>query len=209
MKSSFSLLLFIFSTIISQIKSSPDDDFLLIAQAILQNKNTLFDDPSTGSKFATWQGLGFDQQSTFDLDYNRGLMIKNWNDNISGRNIIFNLAFQFLDGNYTDQKLVLVGVLVHELYANISVNRSNATVIISNHIITIQEQKSQEIQNYKAEVYIYFVDKITKQPPETFDTSNLHAYTAQFRIKLLDSSLEFSTTFLDDTFPVSLFLKQT
>jgi len=58
-------------------------------------------------------------------------------------------------------------------------------------------------------VYIYFVDKITKQPPETFDTSNLHAYTAQFRIKLLDSSLEFSTTFLDDTFPVSLFLKQT
>jgi len=184
--------------------SSPDDYFLSIAQAILQNKNTLFDSLSTASKFATWQGSAFDQHDTFGLNQNQGLMIKNWNDDVRGPNIIFSLSLQLLDGNKTDQKGVLVEMIIDKLYSTINVNRSNATVIVPNHTITFQEQKSEATQNYRADIYVYFVDKITKKPPEEFNTTNLKAYTAQFRVKVLDSSVEFSTTFLDDTFPISL-----
>jgi len=52
-------------------------------------------------------------------------------------------------------------------------------------------------------LFVYFVDKITKQPPETFDTDNLKSYTQQIRFVSSQAPIQFTTSFFDDSFPAS------
>ena len=53
------------------------------------------------------------------------------------------------------------------------------------------------------DIDIYFVEKATQLPPQTFNTSNLHAYTKQFRfIADPKCGLDLTTSIFDDGYRV-------
>ena len=75
--------------------------------------------------------------------------------------------------------------------------------------------KTSNPHNYlidlEGDISIYFVDKITKQPPEVLDTSNLKTYAKQVTLTTCTGfkyfHYEFKTSFFDDNFHVSFVIK--
>lgn len=58
-----------------------------------------------------------------------------------------------------------------------------------------------------ADLYIYLIDKATGLPPQTFNSSDLHAYTKQFQIIDKECGFNLTTSFFDDGYYVREFLE--
>ena len=105
-------------------------------------------------------------------------------------------------------KKSLFQIFITHLEPSLSMTSKSKSKILQTHQIPILVISLQIpflftlYKDYTADLYIYFVDKNTKQPPETYDTTNLKSYTYQIRLETRSSNLQFISSFFDDSYQV-------